>query len=68
MSLLGLLRREGPMTATQAAAELGESVPNCSFHLRQLDQYGLAGAPTSRPSGGPPPGSATPCCTSPRPS
>jgi DNA-binding transcriptional ArsR family regulator len=41
MSLLGLLRREGPMTATQAAAELGESVPNCSFHLRQLAKYGL---------------------------
>jgi len=42
MSLIGLLRREGPMTATQAAAELGESVPNCSFHLRQLAKYGLA--------------------------
>ena len=42
MSLLGLLRREGQMTATQAAAELGESVPNCSFHLRQLAKYGLA--------------------------
>lgn len=42
MSLIGLLRREGPMTATQAAAELSESVPNCSFHLRQLAKYGLA--------------------------
>jgi predicted ArsR family transcriptional regulator len=42
MSLIGLLRREGPMTATQTAAELGESVPNCSFHLRQLAKYGLA--------------------------
>lgn len=41
MSLLGLLRREGPMTATQAAAELGENVPNCSFHLRQMAKYGL---------------------------
>jgi hypothetical protein len=41
MSLLGLLRREGPLTATQAAAELGENVPSCSFHLRQLAKYGL---------------------------
>lgn len=42
LSLIGLLRREGPMTATRAAAELGDSVPNCSFHLRQLARYGLA--------------------------
>jgi predicted ArsR family transcriptional regulator len=42
MSLIGLLRRKGPMTATQAAAELGDNVPNCSFHLRQLAKYGLA--------------------------
>jgi DNA-binding Lrp family transcriptional regulator len=42
MSLVGLLRREGPLTATQAAERLGESVPNCSFHLRQLAKYGLA--------------------------
>jgi predicted ArsR family transcriptional regulator len=41
MSLLGLLRADGPMTATQCAAQLGESVPNCSFHLRQLAKYGL---------------------------
>jgi hypothetical protein len=41
MSLLGLLRREGPITATQTAAELGENVPNCSFHLRQMAKYGL---------------------------
>src|SRR4029453_7422140 len=42
LSLIGLLRGRGPMTATQAAAELGETVPNCSFHLRQLAKYGLA--------------------------
>lgn len=41
MSLLGLLRREGPMTATRAAAELGQDVPGCSFHLRQLAKYGF---------------------------
>jgi hypothetical protein len=42
MALVGLLRREGPLTATRAAARLGESVPSCSFHLRQLAKYGLA--------------------------
>jgi predicted ArsR family transcriptional regulator len=42
MRLIGLLRGEGPMTATQAAARLGDTVPNCSFHLRQLAKYGLA--------------------------
>ncbi|GIG92994.1 winged helix-turn-helix domain-containing protein [Plantactinospora endophytica] len=42
MTLVGLLRREGPMTATQAAERLDESVPNCSYHLRQLAKYGLA--------------------------
>jgi predicted ArsR family transcriptional regulator len=41
MKLVGLLRREGPHTATQAATRLGESVPTCSFHLRQLAKYGL---------------------------
>ncbi|SCG46026.1 winged helix-turn-helix domain-containing protein [Micromonospora inositola] len=42
MTLIGLLRRQGPMTATRAAELLGESVPSCSFHLRQLAKYGLA--------------------------
>jgi predicted ArsR family transcriptional regulator len=41
LALLGLLRREGPQTATQAAAAIGESVASCSFHLRQLAKYGL---------------------------
>jgi predicted ArsR family transcriptional regulator len=41
LSLIGLLRGGGPVTATRAAAELGETVPNCSFHLRQLAKYGL---------------------------
>ena len=40
--LIGLLRSEGPMTATQAAAALEDNVPNCSFHLRQLAKYGFA--------------------------
>jgi predicted transcriptional regulator len=41
ISLVGLLRREGPMTATRAAERLGESSGSCSFHLRQLAKYGL---------------------------
>jgi DNA-binding transcriptional ArsR family regulator len=41
ISLVGLLRREGPITATQAADMLGESSASCSFHLRQLAKYGL---------------------------
>ena len=42
MRLIGLLRGDGPMTATQAAARLDDNVPNCSFHLRQLAKYGFA--------------------------
>ncbi|MBU2668501.1 helix-turn-helix domain-containing protein [Actinoplanes bogorensis] len=42
MRLIGLLRSDGPMTATQAAAALDDNVPNCSFHLRQLAKYGFA--------------------------
>ncbi|WP_354643438.1 winged helix-turn-helix domain-containing protein [Kitasatospora camelliae] len=41
MALVGLLRTEGPLTATRAAALIGESVASCSFHLRQLAKYGL---------------------------
>ena len=42
LTLLGLLRTEGPLTATQAAALLpGESSGSCSYHLRQLERYGL---------------------------
>ncbi|WP_404867735.1 winged helix-turn-helix domain-containing protein [Kitasatospora griseola] len=42
MTLVGLLRVHGPLTATRAAELLGtESVASCSFHLRQLAKYGL---------------------------
>jgi hypothetical protein len=41
LSLIGLLRRDGPMTATRAGELLGESSASCSFHLRQLAKYGL---------------------------
>ena len=41
LRLLGLLRRHGPLTATQAAERLGESSGTTSFHLRQLAKYGF---------------------------
>jgi predicted ArsR family transcriptional regulator len=41
LKLVGLLRRQGAMTATQAGEALGESPANCSFHLRQLAKWGL---------------------------
>src|SRR5256886_16151225 len=63
MRLVGLLRREGPLTATRAAELLGESSGTCSFHLRQLAPYGLVeeagggrgrGKPRRAPARGPP--------------
>ncbi|MFJ3903494.1 helix-turn-helix domain-containing protein [Streptomyces sp. NPDC090025] len=41
MALVGLLRRDGPFTATRAAELTGESVASCSYHLRILAKYGL---------------------------
>src|SRR6516162_8483616 len=41
LSLLTLLRTEGPLTATKAGELLGESSASTSFHLRQLAKYGL---------------------------
>ncbi|NLE22794.1 MAG: helix-turn-helix transcriptional regulator [Actinobacteria bacterium] len=41
LKLVGLLRMRGPMTATQAARELGETPQRCTFHLGQLAKYGL---------------------------
>ncbi|MQY11592.1 hypothetical protein SRB5_17110 [Streptomyces sp. RB5] len=41
MALVGLLRVEGPLTATRAAELTGESVASCSYHLRMLAKYGL---------------------------
>ncbi|MFG3287674.1 winged helix-turn-helix domain-containing protein [Streptomyces sp. NPDC048179] len=42
LTLIGLLRREGSMTATRAADLTRESVASCSYHLRMLAKYGLA--------------------------
>ncbi|GHA68949.1 helix-turn-helix domain-containing protein [Streptomyces termitum] len=41
LTLVGLLRRYGPCTATRAAELTGESVASCSYHLRILAKYGL---------------------------
>ena len=41
LALIGVLRRDGPLTATQAGELIGESSASCSFHLRQLAKYGL---------------------------
>jgi predicted ArsR family transcriptional regulator len=41
LKLIGLLRRLGPLTATQAGERIGESPAGCSFHLRQLAKWGL---------------------------
>ena len=41
LKLVGLLRLKGPMTATQAARELGETPQRCTFHLGQLAKHGL---------------------------
>jgi DNA-binding transcriptional ArsR family regulator len=41
LELISLLRRGGPLTATQAGERIGESAASCSFHLRQLAKYGL---------------------------
>lgn len=41
LKLVGLLRREGAMTSSQAGAQLGTSPASCSYHLRQLARWGL---------------------------
>lgn len=41
LRLLGLLRNQGPSTATKLAAQVGESSGLTSYHLRQLASAGL---------------------------
>src|SRR3984957_6671525 len=41
LSLMAVLRSQGPLTATRAGELLGESSASTSFHLRQLAKYGL---------------------------
>ena len=40
LALMELLDEEGPLTATQAGEQIGESPANASFHLRTLAKYG----------------------------
>jgi len=39
--LLGVLRRGGPLSASEAGRRVGESSGSASYHLRQLERYGL---------------------------
>src|SRR2546428_1415868 len=48
MRMLGLLRTEGPATATSLAARLGESSGTTSWHLRQLAELGFIVQDTAR--------------------
>src|ERR1700760_1666023 len=49
LALAGLLRRDGPLTATRAGELLGQSSASASFHLRQLAKYGLVEEAGGRP-------------------
>jgi DNA-binding transcriptional ArsR family regulator len=51
MKLLGALRRGGPATASELGRELGESSGSTSYHLRQLERFGLVGDTDEQPSG-----------------
>jgi DNA-binding transcriptional ArsR family regulator len=41
LALIEHLTVDGPLTATEASALVGESPSSCSFHLRQLAKYGF---------------------------
>lgn len=41
MQIVDLLMADGPLTASQCAAELGDSAASCSYHLRQLARFGF---------------------------
>jgi DNA-binding transcriptional ArsR family regulator len=41
LRIIELLEQAGPLTATAAAAHLGTTPSNCSFHLRQLAKHGF---------------------------
>jgi DNA-binding transcriptional ArsR family regulator len=48
MQILGLLRSEGPATASSLATRLGESSGTTSWHLRCLADYGFIEEDTAR--------------------
>lgn len=41
MEIIDLLIADGPLTASQCAARLGDSPASCSYHLRQLARFGF---------------------------
>jgi DNA-binding transcriptional ArsR family regulator len=49
--ILGLLREQGPATATLLAERLGQSTGATSYHLRQLAAYGFVEEDLERGSG-----------------
>lgn len=51
LKLLGLLRLEGPSTATLLGRRLGESSGATSYHLRELARFGFVGEDAGRGSG-----------------
>ena len=52
LRLLGLLREDGPSTATKLAERIGQSSGVTSYHLRQLAQFGFVEDATEQGSGG----------------
>ena len=49
LALIELLVTDGPKTASQAAAVLGETPANCSWHLRKLAEHGFVREVTGTP-------------------
>lgn len=51
LRMLGLLRTEGPATATTLAGRLGLNTGATSYHLRQLEKHGFVVEDTERGNG-----------------
>lgn len=51
LRLLGLLRSDGPATASELARTVGESSGSTSYHLRQLARYGFVADELEKRSG-----------------
>jgi DNA-binding transcriptional ArsR family regulator len=51
LRLLGLLRKDGPATASELGRRLGESSGATSYHLRQLERFGYVEEDTERSTG-----------------
>lgn len=50
MRLLGLLRADGPATASELGRRVGESSGSTSYHLRQLERFGFVEDAPDQPS------------------